>query len=27
VLDGDLGPVIESAVEADLAARLEALEK
>jgi len=27
VLDGDLGPVIESCVEADLAARLEALEK
>jgi len=27
VLDGDLGPVLESAVEADLAARLEALEK
>ncbi|WGL51252.1 peptide chain release factor 1 [Nocardioides sp. BP30] len=27
VLDGDLGPVIESAVEADLAARLEALDR
>ena len=27
VLDGDLGPVLNSAVEADLAARLEALEK
>jgi len=27
VLDGDLGPVLESAVEADLTARLEALEK
>jgi peptide chain release factor 1 len=27
VLDGDLGPVIESCVEADLAARLEALER
>jgi peptide chain release factor 1 len=27
VLDGDLGPVLQSCVEADLAARLEALEQ